>query len=112
MEASKLTIPVTLAVSLVVSAIGTAAAVTWTLADAYRRIGAAEEKANTLEAKLEALKARLIEDPKVEAHAEGLPLYTTAGISCSPGSAISTLSVSSETFYATWKCVAIRPNLR
>lgn len=111
-EASKLTIPVTIAASLVVSAVGTAAAVTWTLADAYRRIGAAEEKANALETKLRVLQSRLTADPKVEAHPEALPLYTTAGISCPAGSAISALSVSSETFYATWKCVAVLPDLR
>lgn len=112
MEVSKLTIPVSIAASLFVSAIGTAAAVTWTLADAYRRVGVSEEKLNALEAQLVKIQSRLAADPKVEAHTQAIPLNTTAGISCPTGYAIGTLSVSSETFYATWSCVAVQPDLR
>lgn len=110
MDATRLTIPIVVAVSVVVSAAGAAVTITAFIKDLQSKIAEVERESTSLRSDLTMLKTSPTADPDVRTHM-AIPLNTAAGISCDPGYAFTQLNVSDSTFYAAWKCVSVRPKL-
>ena len=107
---TRLTLSVTILVSLVVSVAGAAGTAAWWLYDAKSRIESLEAGEKVTELRLDKLYAALQADRQGQTVSG--PINTSSGLKCDDGYAIARISLSSQTWDGSVTCVPIRPDLR